>query len=297
MSEFGNVATLVQRLAVLTSAGIPPLSAWRHAASATAQSASVVEGARSANDLPGRLVAVVDTVPPSQRSAWAALAATWWIAAESGAAIAPTLTRLADVLRALEQGARDLDVALAGPQATSRVVLALPGLGVLIGMLLGFDVVGAFLTVPGVICLIVGAILIALGTRWTRRLVRAARDLDATPGLVCDLVAVALAGGGSIPRARATVATACRRVGIDDADASIDEVLTFAASAGVPAGVLLKTEADELRRAARAAAARSVAHLDTSLLFPLGACLLPAFLVLGVVPVGIAVVSSTALAG
>ncbi len=284
---FDGVATLVERLAVLTGAGIAPLSAWRHAAP------DVVEGLDSSHGLPERLAEVAGSVAVTERSAWAALAATWWIATEAGAALSATLTRSAEVLRGMAQGAREVEVALAGPTATSRVVLALPAVGLALGGLLGFDVIGALGTMPGAVCLVAGGILIAIAVRWNRRLIRAARDLDATPGLVFELYAVALAAGASIERARALVGTACAETGLEVPDGDVDAVLAFARSAGVPAVVLLRSEADGRRRTARALAATRAAELETRLLLPLGLCVLPAFVLLGVVPIALAIVSST----
>ena len=295
--DFEPVARVAERLAVLTGAGIAPLSAWRYTASegAPAEVHRVVAGIDSAHELPERLAEVAATASLAERSAWAVLAATWWIATEAGAALSATLTRSAEVLRGLAQGAREVEVALAGPTATSRVVLALPAVGLALGMLLGFDVIGALVTVPGAICLVAGGILIALAVRWNRRLIRAARDLDATPGLTFELFAIALAGGTSIERARALVTAASAEAGLPAPDEAVDAVLDFARTAGVPAVVLLRSEADERRRAARADAASRAAALETRLLLPLGLCVLPAFVLLGVAPIALAIVSSTVI--
>jgi tight adherence protein B len=297
-SPFGPVAELVERLAVLTGAGIAPLPAWRYAAVERAPAAAkLIARAESAHELPERLAEVAVAADPSERSAWAALAATWRIATEAGAALSTTLARSAEVLRGLAQGAREVDVALAGPVATSRVVLALPGVGLALGVLLGFDVAGALITVPGAICMAAGGILILVSVRWNRRLIRAARDLDATPGLVFELLAVALAGGASIDRARRLVADACAETGLEPPGDEVDAVLAFARTAGVPASVLLRSEAEERRRAARSLAAARAAELETRLLLPLGLCVLPAFVLVGVAPIALAVLSSTGIGG
>ena len=62
-----------------------------------------------------------------------------------------------------------------------------------------------------------------------------------------------------------------------------------------PGIVLLRSEADERRRAARSLAARRAAELETRLLLPLGLCVLPAFVLIGVAPIALAIVSSTAI--
>jgi tight adherence protein B len=297
-ARFDRVAMLVQRLAVLTAAGIPPLSAWRHLASEEVDGDGVVarigRDTETAHDLPAQIAAAARDGPPDERSAWAALAAVWAIATNAGAALAPTLERSAGVLRSLAQSARDVEVALAGPVATSRVVLALPVVGVVLGALLGFDLAGAFASPAGLVCLAGGAVLIGVAVRWNRRLLRWAREVDATPGLAFELFAVALAGGTSVERASTLVAAACAEVGIVPSDDGVDAVLAFATSAGVPVVALMRAESDEARRRAAAAAAQRAARLETRLLLPLGLCVLPAFVLLGVAPIALAILSSTA---
>ena len=293
--RFERVATTVQRLAVLTAAGIAPVSAWRHVGAGGDPTAErIVEGLTSAHDLPHRIAEAARDGPADERSAWSSLAAVWAIAAEAGAALGPALDRSADVLRSLAQSARDVEVALAGPAATSRIVLALPAIGVLLGVLLGFDMIGAFASLPGAICLGCGGVLIGVAVRWNRNLLRWARDLDATPGLAFELLAIALSGGASVERASAVVEAACGETGLPSPGDDVRDVLAFAVEAGVPVVTLLRAEADAVRREARAIAASRAARLETRLLLPLGLCVLPAFVLLGVAPIALAILSSTA---
>jgi tight adherence protein B len=74
-------------------------------------------------------------------------------------------------------------------------------------------------------------------------------------------------------------------------------VLGFARDAGVPVSVLLRSESDRRRRTARSLAARRAAELETRLLLPLGLCVLPAFVLVGVAPIALAIVSSTGIGG
>jgi tight adherence protein B len=293
--RFDRVAGAVQRLAVLTAAGIPAASAWRHLAAASADPTVllIVDGLDSSQDLAERIGAAAAEAPDGERSGWVALAAVWSIATEAGAALSPTLERSAGVLRSLAQSSREVETSLAGPVATSRIVLALPAIGLLMGLVLGFDVLGAFATVPGVICLLGGTGLIVVAVRWNRRLVRRARDLDATPGLGFELLAIALAGGSSVDRALALVQRAGDELGLAPPGEDVQEVLAFATSAGVPVATLLRAEADERRRQARAEAAERAALLESHLLLPLGLCVLPAFVLLGVAPIALAILSST----
>ncbi|MEO7348628.1 MAG: hypothetical protein ABIW32_02015 [Terrimesophilobacter sp.] len=70
-------------------------------------------------------------------------------------------------------------------------------------------------------------------------------------------------------------------------------VFDLSQRAGVPAGALLRSEADRIRREASSAAERTAETLAVTLMLPLGLCVLPAFMLLGVAPLMISVLSST----
>jgi len=338
------VASVAERLAVLLSAGVPPLAAWEHLAAdpnAQADSAGtprrdaarrpVSGGAgrrapeRVARDIVARIaaraevadlaaaIAAAADAPASGRmlrgqrlgaatrpegsdaAAWGVLAVTWFAANEAGAPLAATLREVAASFRAIGESERDIRVALAGPRATARMVVALPFVGVLFGLAMGFDIIGVlFASAPGLGCLAVGSLLLFAGARWNRALVMRATSRETAPGLELDLVAVAMAGGVSVDRARGVAAEAIRRFAIETSDGgAVERVLALAVRAGVPAGELLRSEAALLRREARSAAQQRSAELGVTLMLPLGCCVLPSFLLLGVAPVLIALVSST----
>ncbi|MEO7722097.1 MAG: type II secretion system F family protein [Pseudolysinimonas sp.] len=295
-------ATVVHRMSVLLDAGVAPASAWQHAASGldspvVAAVVAGIDGGAVGRELVEHVLAARALAPPGERDAWAALAAAWAVATESGAPLAPTLRRFAEVLRSLAQGRRNVEVAIAGPMATSRIVLALPPIGLLFGMLLGFDALRILATTPtGWICLAAGALLVMAGVRWNQRLIHAARTLDATPGLGLELLAIAVSGGASLDRSRDLVDSALLDAELPALGSGADSVLSFSRAAGVPAAALLHAEASESRRAATADGERKAAELGTQLLLPLGVCILPAFIALGVAPIVISIVSSTVAA-
>jgi tight adherence protein B len=300
---FATAATVVQRLSVLLQAGVAPTSAWQHAASgvespvAMAVAAAIVDDGAVGRELVERLLAARELAPPAERDAWAALAASWAVATESGTPLAPTLRRFAEVLWSLEQGQRDVEVALASPVATARIVLALPAVGLVFGVLLGFDALRILVATPaGWGCLVAGGLLVVVGVRWNRRLIRAARTVDATPGLALELLAIAVSGGASLDGARQSVDRILLEAELAPLGTSADPVLAFSRAAGVPAAALLQSEAEERRRAARADGQRRAVELGTRLLLPLGVCILPAFIALGVAPIVLSIVSSTAVA-
>lgn len=286
-----KLASDVHRLAVLLAAGVPANTAWGYLDSEPGGAvAAVAESTAAGTPVPAAIASAADLVGQPDRAAWAALAAGWAVATEAGAALAPTLLRLATTLRSLAQMERDVGVALAGPAATRKLVLWLPAVGVLFGLGFGFDPLGTLLTtMPGIACLATGSALLVLASAWTARLVRAALPTGKSPGLDLELLAIAVSGSGSVERA---VAIVVEHAGLQPGAPAL-RVLELSSRAGVPAAELLRAEADQQRREHLAALQTRVARLGVTLLVPLGVCVLPAFLALGVLPLMISVLSGT----
>jgi tight adherence protein B len=312
----GDAATISERLAVLLGAGVSPSTVWGYLVESRGDGAEADDPVAPDHDRLRRIdaaarrgedvvAAILSTLPQASSprdagaDAWRAVAAAWAVSTEAGAPVAPALRSFAAVLRGIESMRRDVDVALAGPLVSSRIVLALPVVAVGLGVVLGFDVLGVLFGSPaGLACLAVGAGLAGLGLVWVRRLTARARRADASPGLRAELVAIAMSGGSSASRAVGLVGRTLERVGLEAAAEggdAIDRTLALSRRAGVPAGELLRAEADSERAAAATDGAARAARLGSLLLVPLGVCVLPAFFVLGVVPMVLSLLSSTGL--
>jgi tight adherence protein B len=293
------IAAVVQRLAVLLAGGIAPVAAWGYLdeGDPTTRIAAMCLGGSS---VPDAIVAACAAESRPDQLAWRGLATAWAVATDVGSPLAPTLRDFAGSLRDLAQAQREITVALAAPTATARLVLALPLVGVFFGLLLGFDTLGTLFTTPiGWVCLGVGGGLMLGATRWNRRLVRRAQPRDLTPGLAFDLLAIAVAGGSSLDRARSAVAAAIEQFSLDGTLATdgTEEVLDLSRRAGIPAAELLRSEATERRRQARADVSARAQALSVRLMIPLGVCVLPAFMVLSVVPLLATVLHGTTVLG
>ncbi len=309
------MADTVRQLSALLQAGAGPASAWRHlAASGLAPAAVPISAAVDGG-------ATIAQALHAQGAAWSGLAAAWDLADTVGAPLAVALRGYAAAARDAAQAADDVRVALSEPAATARLMAWLPPLGLVLGMALGFDPLGALLAGPvGWGCLVAGIALIAASRRWSATLVRRAQPPPGIPGLGAELLAVALAGGTSIERARMLTdaalaggggggrggargrsgAAAARgsgaAAGTDAAAARrLDGLLALSSSAGVPIAELLRAEAERSRWEARTAGRIAAVRLSTSLLLPLGVCTLPAFMLLGVAPMAIAVLNMQGL--
>lgn len=299
-ADLEPLAAVVQRLGVLLAAGVAPASGWAYVADAARGSAAtgarrVADAAARGDSIPDAILTVAGS-NPADAMAWRGLGAAWLVASDAGAPLAATLSEFARSLRSLAQNQRDLDSALAGPLATTRMVMVLPAVGILFGHALGFDSLRILFGTPsGLVCLTLGMALMLLALFWNRRLMHRARPRQLTPGLLFDLTAIAVSGGASLGRARRAVHEAGEACGItaDGSEVAIEEVLELSQRAGIPAAALLRSEAIEMRRVARSAGERTAATLAVMLMLPLGLCILPAFMLLGVAPLLIAVISST----
>lgn len=295
-AELDAVAAAAERLAVLLAAGVPAGSAWRHLAAGT--TVGVIDEAAAAAAVGDPIADAIAGADPSGRSPWRSLAAAWTVAERAGAPLAASLHDLSEALRDEAQSLRDLDAALAGPKASARLVTALPVVAIGFGLLLGFDTAGILLGNPaGLACLVVGSALLWAGARWNRGLVARAAPVGPSAGIEFDLLAIAMTGGASVERATRIVADAIA-VHLPGADTDgADEVIRLAVGAGAPVADLLRAEARRRRRGARSDAAVRAARLAVRLMLPLGACVLPAFVLLGVAPLMISVVVGTLGAG
>lgn len=148
----------------------------------------------------------------------------------------------------------------------------------------------------------------AVGT--SRREAKSSRDVDESPMAVAhamDLLALALAGGAPTVVALEAVAASCApgvreplsrvaaamRWGVDDDGAWASAspawqpaagAFALAARAGAPPSTLLRRAAEDLRARESERIAVAGAKAGVRIVLPLGACFLPAFVLLTVVP-------------
>ncbi len=304
----------LHRLAVLIAAGLAPRAAWAHVAAAADDAllemvAARIQGGDDVGEaIDGAAASLAGDAGESAGSseagaAWRSLAAAWRVATTVGAPLAPALRGFAEGLRDREAARRDIRIALAGPQATARIVMLLPAIAVLLGLLMGVDLVATVGTPVGAGAIVAGLVLVVIARRWMRRLVLAAAPPPPTVGLALDLLAVAAGGGGSPEAAAALVTAEVGRAHPGTVDSSepdtagldaLGPLVRLSRAAGAPLGELARAEAAEARNRARAEAREGAERLAVRLMLPLGACILPAFLLLGVVPMLIGLLSSTA---
>jgi len=127
------------------------------------------------------------------------------------------------------------------------------------------------------------------------------------PVLLLDVVDAALVAGAPVPRALdvvgdamgGEVGAALRRAGAalllgaswssawarsPEGARHLADALESAWQSGVAPGLVLRARADQLRRERRTRTREAAARLGVHLVLPLGLCFLPAFVLLGLVP-------------
>ncbi|NLA65219.1 MAG: type II secretion system F family protein [Leucobacter sp.] len=296
-SDAALVAGVAQRAAGLLRGGVPAARVWRvlgEEAGApdecVAIAAQITRGESAA-----RALAAVGT------PAWRLLAAAWQLAEQSGAPLALALQRFGTALGELQRVADRRAVLLAGPRATIRLVTALPLLALLLGVVLGFDPVGVLMSSLGLVLASVGGLLLAAGMWWARAMIDTLANADWVAGFEFELCWIALAGGATPGPAFRSVADSVDlvnanwvRLGALRRDGPVRQALGAAAAIGTPAGQVLLAEAEGARSKTLTELEQRAERLGVRVLAPLALCVLPSFVVLGVMPVLIAVLGTLA---
>ncbi len=289
-----RTAELVEGLAALLAAGVPAAAAWEYLSALTPHPfarrvvASTRQGASTAQAV------VAASTGPTADPSHPVLGAVWWVADAAGAPLAPALGELAAALRDNAETEREVQQALAGPRATGALVSWLPAAGFVLAFLLGVDPVGALTGSPvGWGLAVVGFGLIGLGRLWTSALVRRAAPPAVFAGISEELISVGLSAGLSVGGAEELARSGVSRFGLAVRENAAEQILRLADAAGAPPADLLRSSGRQARAQERTDGRRRASRLAVWLMLPLGICVLPSFMLLGVAPVVLAIVSST----
>ncbi|MFC7456607.1 type II secretion system F family protein [Brachybacterium sp. GCM10030267] len=313
-----EVARMIEQLATVISSGSSIRQAWGAIARSlpegelTELARAAAAGADPRRGAPGRL---------RQTEVIGSLGAALTVCERTGAPTAGMLQSLADALRDLHDAAQARRSAFAGPRSTARILLVLPLAGLGLGILLGGDPLRLLLASPaGNLMGALGIALTGLGWWWMRRLIRRADPPSGQrvdPSVVLELIAGALESGLPLSRSVSAVAGALTA----GPDAHALERLATSLEAGVPAAVatrelpaeftalgesavlaetagadlahVLRSAARDARRGRARHAEVRAAQLAVRLVLPTGLALLPAFVVLGIIPTVMSLLGGT----
>lgn len=283
-----DASEVIATLSALHQAGVSVGRAWEEVAAL--EGAGALPRAISAEIAAGRGVnEAIIAITADAAEPWRAVGACWAIARETGAPVAPALAALGEALRDCARTERAVAAALAGPQATMRLVMALPLVGMLGSALGGGESVAFLVTTSlGWGLLAAGVIMMALAWWWLR--VAQARALPATGSLSLelDLFACALGGGALPERAQSIVRQNLARFDlVVPADSQLGSLIALSRRAGVSVASLARSTAALNRDVARTDAEYRLQRLGVAVVLPLGLLVLPAFVMLAIVPMAI----------
>jgi tight adherence protein B len=220
---------------------------------------------------------------------WRALGACWALARVTGAPLAPALAALGEALSDTARTKRQIEAALAGPVATMRLVMVLPVLGIL-GGALGGQSSGLllFTTLWGLGLLVAGIVMMSLAWWWLSIAKKRALAPMEVISLELDLFATATGSGALPERASALVREHLEQFALVKPEHSeLPALIALSRRAGVPVAALARTRAALERDRARTDAEHRLGRLGVTVVVPLGLLVLPAFVMVAIVPMAV----------
>ncbi len=215
----------------------------------------------------------------------------WRVANRVGGSLSAALDRLAEVFAAESSHQLEIELAFAGPRSTARLVLWLPVVSLVLGELLGMRPFEAIFHTPlGFISVAIGVILMLFGRIWSHAILRRAQSEGHDPGLPFDLVNLGLSAGLPVGDARIQAAKDFELEAESIKD--LDELAAQSRRSGAQLSSLLSTAADLARQRKHYADSEQVARLGVRLMIPIGVLVLPAFVLMAIVPLAISLLSS-----
>lgn len=233
-----------------------------------------------------------DSIASEPGEAWNLLAAAWHVAEQSGAPIAGVLERMSTAFLRLDTLAKRRNVLLAGPKGTVLLIATLPVLAFVVGEFLGAGAVEQLFNPVGALLIGSGMLLLIAGIGWGLAMIKSLSDKDELAGFELDLLWIALAGGSTPEEARRIVVHSVdlfRVAWVDltsfSSSGAATRMLHTSTENGAPIKDLVEQSSDREREHGLQTLEEQAEKLAIRILIPLGVCILPAFILIGVIPV------------
>ena len=197
-----------------------------------------------------------------------------------GAPVVPALERLVQVQLHRQAALADLEAEFAAPRATARLVGWLPAVFLGLAQLMGLPILQAIMhSALAKVSVGFGIGLLVLARFWSRRILRSASPRADDPAQGLELLVIALNAGMGF-------GAALQKVG---ADPSTEQLLVqeklLARTCGAPIAGLIEARADYIRASQTRGDRVRIREASVKLMLPLGAAVLPALILLLVVPI------------
>lgn len=222
----------------------------------------------------------------------------WTLAQLLGGPVVLALNRIIEVFEIHDRNAKEIALAFAGPQSTSKLVMGLPVVALALAQLTGMNPFGAILgSLLGMLSVCLGAGLLVAGHYWTQRLLARALPESLDPGAYLDCVLIGLQAGLPLGQARQIAQQNFKQIlgaEISKEDiAALDEAAELSRTTGAALTQIILSAADRMREKLRFEISNRIARLGVKLMIPLGVAVLPAFILLSIVPIAISLLSNS----
>lgn len=203
----------------------------------------------------------------------------------SGGQPAAAMERVRQVIQGNQEQLRKVELANASPRATVRLVLWMPVAALIFGQLSGLEsVVVLFRTPIALSSVLVGGLLLAIGSVWSGKLLHKARVVKFDEAVFLDGIAIALSAGLPTDQAIALAEKNFEPPVGEVMQNELQDLVNLSKSTGAALGKLVIEKADSIRGEANFKKSIDLEKLSVRLMIPLGASVLPAFALIAVVP-------------
>jgi tight adherence protein B len=236
---------------------------------------------------------------PSQEGAQFEL--VWKLSQQFGGPIVLALNRITDVFDRKQRNQNEVELAFAGPQSTAKLVMWLPVLALVLAQLVGMNPLAAIVgSLLGELSVSLGLGLMFAGRQWTRRLLAKAlpapQDSSAIDrGAYLDCVVIGLQAGLPLSQARIEAQREFENVFKSSPQnenfVELEKAAELSRTTGASLTEILSAAADAFRDEQRHEIATRISRLGVQLMIPLGVAVLPAFVLLSIVPIAISLLS------
>lgn len=225
----------------------------------------------------------------------------WRLATSLGGPIVLALNRITEVFDRTQRNQQEVQLAFAGPQSTAKLVMWLPVLALVLSQLVGMNPLGAIVGSPlGALSVSVGAGLMVAGRWWTKRLLaRALPNSDDAAaidrGAYLDCVLIGLQAGLPLSQARQSAdlefESGFQAKPLTENFEALDAASELSRTTGAALTQILLSNADAFREKQRFEIASRISKLGVQLMIPLGLAVLPAFVLLAIVPIAVSLLA------
>ena len=211
------------------------------------------------------------------------------IAVDSGAAVAKEIFLVAELLTQNERFQDRIEVAYASPKASARLVLWLPLITLALGQLVGLDIIGAVANRPALlISFAAGVLLLLVAKAISNRFINRAQPLLPHIGFYLLGVSLQSSAGANLSQAQHKALVIYKDVfGTNPSPEELGcmkDITNLVEQSGARVGDLLRGESEALQRQVLVRNELKIEKLGIRLMIPLGLAVLPAFVLLSVVP-------------